>query len=426
MQVLNVVPPILRDLGQGLEVDVDFVEVLGIYLEHFRSMAVACPVRTSDIEGSGLERCRPVTDLAWGPTRLKFIPLPTATRPIKFLRHLSPVRRTLRREILAAEYLVVTPYSLFGDWPTVAIREAILRDIPYVIEADGVHSDIMRMRANNGPQWKRIVKKNILIPLFELSHEYCLKHSALAVFQGQDVFNAYAPLCRNPYKLNHHIPIYPGEHITHEELEAKLTRIRGGEPLKLCYVGRAVDMKAPLQWMETLHALSSLGVSFNASWLGDGPLLQAMREKASSHGLRNITFAGYISDRASVLRVMKDAHLFLFTHITLESARILGEALACGCPLVGYGSAYPADLVATHGGGTFTDIGDAYGLAKKVKLLNDDRRVLTSLVRAAAISGRDFNRPAELHKRANIVKHLGKYLAERNVTPAVGAERGIH
>jgi glycosyltransferase involved in cell wall biosynthesis len=409
MQVLNVVPPVLRDVGQGLEIDIDFAEALGVYLEHFESFAVACPVRKSNIKGSGLERCRSVKDLPWGPARLKFIPLPLATKPVDFLRQLLPVRRILRSEIIGSQYLIVTPYSLFGDWPTVAIREATVRGIPYVIEADGVHSNIMRMRANAGPRWKQIVKNKIIIPLFERSHEYCLRHSALAVFQGQDVFDAYAPLCRSPHKINHHIPVYPGEHITEEELEAKLLRIRSGETLKLCYVGRAVDMKAPLQWVETLNALNSLGVPFSASWLGDGPLLEAMREKASAHHLHNIAFAGYVSERASVLRAIKDAHLFLFTHITLESARILGEALACGCPLVGYGSSYPADLIARHGGGTFTDVGDTHGLAITVKSLDDDRQALASLVRAAAISGREFNRPAELHKRAIVVKQLGQH-----------------
>jgi hypothetical protein len=137
MQVLNVVPPVLRDVGQGLEIDIDFAEALGVYLEHFESFAVACPVRKSNIKGSGLERCRSVKDLPWGPARLKFIPLPLATKPVDFLRQLLPVRRILRSEIIGSQYLIVTPYSLFGDWPTVAIREATVRGIPYVIEADG-------------------------------------------------------------------------------------------------------------------------------------------------------------------------------------------------------------------------------------------------------------------------------------------------
>jgi glycosyltransferase involved in cell wall biosynthesis len=83
--------------------------------------------------------------------------------------------------------------------------------------------------------------------------------------------------------------------------------------------------------------------SFSASWLGDGPLLDATREKIRLHGLHDVTFAGYVSGRATVLRAMKAAHIFQFTHITLESSY---EQLACGCPIVDYGSAYAADLAA--------------------------------------------------------------------------------
>lgn len=405
MQIFQVVPPILRDIGNGLEIDIDFSESLRLYLDHFDSIAVACPVRTSQIQGSGLEQCRPVRDLPWSTNRLKLIPLPTTYKPIEFVRHLPTVRRMLRSEIKDAEYLIFTPYSLIGDWPTVAIREAVALRRPYVIEADGVHGNIVRVRSISRVAWKRFVKKNILFPLFDRSYRYCLSHSSLAVFQGQDVYNAYAPFCSNPHKLNHHIPVYAGDHITGPQLQAKLASLDKDAPLKLCYAGRVVDMKGPLDWIDTLHKLTTRGVNFHATWLGDGPLLHEMRNKATAFGISDrITFTGYISARETVLDVMKQSHIFLFCHTTLESARILGEALACGCPLVGYFSAYPSDLVAEHGGGLFSKLGDCDALAQNVQDLNNDRDKLRALIRQAARSGQDFDRAAALLKRINLVK----------------------
>ena len=408
MQVFQVVPPIMRDIGNGLEIDVDFLESLRVYLDHFDSFAVACPVRTSQIIGSGLERCRPVRDLPWGTDRLKLIPLPTAYKPIEFVRHLPAVRRILRSEIRDAEYLIFTPSGLIGDWATVALREAVKLRRPYVIEADGVHSNIMRRSLNSGAAWKRFVKKNVLIPLFERSHRYCLSHSSLAIFQGQDVYDAYAPFCSNPHKLNHHISVYAGDHITETQLQAKLDSLDKGAPLKLCYAGRAVDMKGPLDWVDTLHELTTRGVKFHATWLGDGPLLHEMRNKATALGISDsVTFPGNISDRETVLNALKESHIFLFCHTTLESARVLGEALACGCPLVGYWSAYPSDLVGEHGGGLFSKLGDFGALAQYVQDLDNDRDKLRSLIRHAARSGQDFDRSAALLKRVDLVKHLG-------------------
>jgi glycosyltransferase involved in cell wall biosynthesis len=388
-----------------MEIDVDFLESLKLYLDHFESFAIACPVRTTDIKGSGLERCVPVADLPWGADRLKLIPLPTTYKPIEFARRLPAVRRILRSEIKNSEYLIFTPYSLIGDWPTLAIREAIKLQRPYVIEADGVHADIMRMRSNSGAAWKQFVKKNVLIPFFERAHRYCLSHSALGVFQGQDVYNAYAPFCRNPHKLNHHISVYAGDHITAAQLQAKLDSLDKGSPIKICYAGRAIDMKGPLDWVETLHLLNTRGVKFQATWLGDGPMLEEMRNKVVALGISDqVTFSGFVSDRETILSALKEAHIFLFCHTTLESARVLGEALACGCPLIGYWSAYPFDLVEAHGGGLLTKIGDRIALAQNVQDLTNDRDKLRSLIRQAARSGQGFDRTAALLKRIDLVR----------------------
>lgn len=404
MQVLQVVPPIVRDVGNGLEMDVDFFDSLKIYLEHFDSFAVACPVFSADLQGSGLERCIPFKDLPWGPERFKFIPLPAAYRPAEFVRALPRVREQLRAEVDAADYLIFTPYTLIGDWPTVAIREARKLGRPYTIEADGVHGDIMRKRHISGVAWKRWIKKRLVFPAFEASHRQCLAHSSLAVFQGQDVYNAYSEHCSNPVKLNHHVPVYAGDHITGVRLAAKLDRIRRGEVIRIRYAGRAIDMKGPFDWVDTLHELARQGVKFEASWLGDGPMLEAMRERATTLGIPGVSFAGFISDRETVLEALREADIFLFCHNTLESARILGEALACGAPLVGFETAYPVDLVAEHGGGEFSEMGDSKALAEIVRTLDGDRARLADLVTCAALSGRDLDRDAALNRRVQLVK----------------------
>lgn len=404
MQVFQAVPPVVRDVGNGLEIDQDFANGLRIYLDHFESFAVACPVRTRDIKGSGLEQCIPIRDLPWGPDRFKFIPLPVAYRPFEFLKALPRTRKQLRAEIEASEYLIFTPSALVGDWPTIAIREAVKLGRPYTIEADGVHADIMRKRHISHVAWKRFVKRNILFPLTDRSQHFCLSRSSLAVFQGQDVFNAYAGYCSNPHMLNHHVPVYAGDHITDAQLQAKLDSISRDDPLKICYAGRAIDMKGPLEWVETLSELSKRGVAFEATWLGDGPMLGEMQAKAAALNVPNINFAGFVSDRQAILDALKEAHIFLFCHNTLESARILGEALACGAPLVGFETAYPADLVAEHGGGVFSEMGNVKALAQKVQELDSRKDELSMLVTNAARSGREFDREKALRKRAELVK----------------------
>lgn len=406
MQVFQVAPPIVRDSGNGLELDLDYFGSLKVYLEHFESFALACPVYQADLKGSGLERCIPLAELPWGPDRFKFIPLPRTFNPLTFVRELPRVRRLLRSEVEAAEHLIFSPYSLIGDWPTVAIREAVKLGRRYTIEADVVHGDLMRKRHISDVAWKRWVKRNLLFPAFDASERYCLSHASQGIFQGQDVYRAYAPHCRNAHKLNHHVPVYAGDHITDAQLATKLDGVRGGDPLRIVYAGRAIDMKGPLDWVETLGEAARLGIKFEATWIGDGPLLDAMRDRAAALGIAGVKFAGFTSDRAELLAGLRAAQVFLFCHNTLESARILGEALACGAPLVGFESAYPADLVAEHGGGSFVKVGDVRALALKLRELDRDRKGLADLIASAARSGRDLDRDAALHRRAELVKAL--------------------
>jgi len=101
---------------------------------------------------------------------------------------------------------------------------------------------------------------------------------------------------------------------------------------------------------------------------------------------------------------MADSDILLFCHKTLESPRSLVEALVCGCPLVGYGSAYSAGLVAQLGGGTFVAMHDAPALADKVVELHENRAALADLVAAAAGSGRLYNEDSVYAHRANLMK----------------------
>ena len=402
--VFQVVPPVVREVGNGHEIDVDFLHSLKIYLEHFDKFTLACPVRRGNIVGSGLEKCVPLRELPWGAERFEFIPLPLTYSPTEFLKLLPSVRKKLAAEVEKADYLIFTPYSLIGDWPTIAIREAVKRDRRYVIEADGVHADVTRKRFTSKTAWKRLIQEQVLFPLFDISYRYCLKHSALGIFQGKDVFDAYAPFCSNPHKLNHHIPVYAGDHITEEQLDSKLSKIGEGDVLKICYAGRAIDMKGPLDWVDTLHELAARGVRFEATWLGDGPLLDEMTRRVAEWKIPGVILRGFVGEREDMLREIRQAHIFMFCHNTLESARILGEALACGAPLVGFGSAYPVDLVAEHGGGLFCQTHDIKGLADIIQNLDSDRSRLARLVADAARSGQEFDRDLALNRRALMVK----------------------
>jgi glycosyltransferase involved in cell wall biosynthesis len=410
MIILQVLPSIMRLADGELQIDNDFCESLRVALESFDRVVVACPV-AKEVLDSGLIRSTPLKDLPWR-SRVRFIPLPNAYGLLEFIRYYGTTRKVLKEEIEKADCLVFSPHTLIGDWPTVAAREAIKSRRKYVIEADVVYESLARVNLNRSSAWKRYLKENVLLSLFEKSYRYCLENSRLALFQGQEVFDAYARFCINPVKVYHHIPVYKGSHITERELKAKIERVNNGTPLRICYAGRAVEMKGPMDWIYTINELIRCGVKVEATWLGDGSLLADMRTKIDKLGIgESVTLTGFVMDPNLVLQKMKDSDIFLYCHKTQESARCLGEALACGCPLIGYASAYPVELVGQHGGGQFAGLGDWGDLAEKIQYLDRNREKLSKLINDASVSGSIFDREARLRDRIDLIKSSSQSVA---------------
>ena len=401
----QVVPPVVRTDGNELEIDADFALSLKVYLRYFKCFTVACPVLTEGHIGSGLGNCIPFGDLDLQEGQFKFIPLPMTFNPIRFKYQSITYSKILRQQVREADYIIVTPYSPVADWPSIAIREAQYINKPYVIEADGVHSDINRKRFLSRRLLNRFIQLQVLYPYFDYKYKRYLENSKIGIFQGRDVYNAYHSYCPEPHELNHHIPIYSGDHITEKQTERKVSDIKDGAPLKIVYSGRAVDMKGPLLWIETLLEIRRLGIEFEASWVGDGPMLTDMRKKIEEHELQNVSLPGFCHDRSELYTTIKQSHIFMFCHTTLESARILGESLACGTPIVGFESDYPAGLTEELGGGLFT-AHDPISLANSLVELDSDRDTLATLVRDAAITGARFDREEALIKRALLVKGM--------------------
>jgi glycosyltransferase involved in cell wall biosynthesis len=415
-RLLCVFPSVLSMTSRGLEIDSDLAEGVRLYMENFDELRLASPV-VANLADSGLRRTTPVDSLPHHQ-RMKFFVLPDGYHPMNHFSYRSQVRTILRTEIEKADYLIFSPHALFGDWPTIALQEAVKLKRRYVIEADVVYESVAM--TGRGKAWKKRLQQYVMNPLFQKAHRYGLQNSSLALLQGQDVFDAYAPFCNNPHKV-HHLSISKKDFISADDLSNKLGSVSKDRPLKICYAGRAIDMKGPMDWLNTISTLIKDGASIKATWLGDGSMLTDMVSSAKALGIADhVKFPGYIGDRDEILRTLRNSDLLLFTHKTRESARIFGEALVSGCPIVGYWSAYPEELTRERGGGLFVPVGDWTALAKTVLGLAQNPDALIELIKDASLSGRLYDRDAAMQRRIDLVKqYMGeKQLADRPGAPA--------
>jgi glycosyltransferase involved in cell wall biosynthesis len=203
----------------------------------------------------------------------------------------------------------------------------------------------------------------------------------------------------------HNIHLKPNDAIPGPRLREKAAEIKGAAPLKIGYVGRADSPKGAWDWLEALKKLVGSGVELEATWLGDGPILEELRAKAQQLGLDGrVHFPGFVADRAQVLEFLRNSHLLLFCHKVPESPRVLMEALVCGTPIFGYDSPYPRDLIAHERWGILTPQHDVAALAELILMLDRDRAALAEMVMETSSAAAVFNDQAVFRHRSELIK----------------------
>lgn len=344
----------------------------------------------------------PIRDLPCAD-RLDVVAMPHAYKVGNFIAAYKHTRTILGDEIARSSHLCFTLGGLTGDWGAIAALEAINQSREYAVWFDRIEHEVVRSDLPEMPL-KRRIKETLSIPLMKQYHRHLIQRSRLGLFQGKDCYNYYNRFADRAFCV-YDTHTKTADFIDDAALDAKISGARSGEVLRICYVGRAADMKGPLDWLETLAKVRDAGVAFRASWIGDGPLLEAMRKIAEDrHLIAQVDLSGFVSDRADILARIKTAHVFLFCHKTPESPRCLIESLVSGTPIVGYGSAYARDLVEVDGGGDFVDMRDIQGLADRLIALDRDRAGLAGMIKSAARSGLRFDEQTLYRERADLIR----------------------
>ncbi len=400
----------LREVNGQLGLDDQTCEGLVRWAENFERVIMAGPGLP---EHMAVKQDSSTSGTTWLPVaslpcadRLELVRLPYAYKLQDFIKTYTTTRQLLKENIQKSQYLCFTLGGLIGDWGGIASLESIKLGRPYAVWFDRVEYEVIRRTLQSLPL-KRRIKEFLTLPLMKRYQQYLIRQSSLGLFQGQDCYSAYSPFSKQPHCV-YDVHTKKSDQIDEPSINLKIEELLCGGPLRICYAGRAADMKGPLDWLHTVHRVCKAGVDVQATWVGDGPLLPKMKSLAQELGIADrVHLVGFVSDRSKILQTIRESHIFLFCHKTPESPRCLVESIVSGCPIVGYGSSYSQGLVSQHGGGVFAPMNDWQKLADLVIELNSDRAKLSELVRAAALSGQFFDEETVYQQRSDFIK---KYL----------------
>ena len=372
---------------------------LRLWASHFERLILVIPQNPGEPPPAYV----PMRD-ALGPDldRIEIVTVPPGYRPDRFLRALPGTSKKLKDAIGRADYIGWAIGGLFGDWGAVGAILTHRAGKPFYVWADRVESEVTRRASQSGRFRTRLRAKLTHRPMAWLER-YVVRRAALGLFHGQETFDAYAPYCANSHVV-HDIHIRKEDHIPEDRLTQKIAAATEG-PLRLVYVGRADPMKGPDDWLSVVETAVTQGADIQATWLGEGSELGAMRERVNAGPLKGrVELPGFLRDRAAILEALRDAHAMLFCHKTPESPRCLIEALTSGTPIVGYDSAFPRELIALHGGGRLTPRDDVAALAKVVVDLATDRNQLAVLIDRAARDGAQFDDETVFRHRSELIR----------------------
>lgn len=346
--LLLVLPvPFKRSPEGVLLVEQQTANGLGLWTENFDYVVVAAPVEQLSYLSDTVEYIE--VDSLFCRSRLELILLPSAYKLGIFLNSYRSVRQVFVEKIPTSQYLCFAIGGLVGDWASVAALEAIRQKKPFSVWTDRVEHQVARVYYRDHKSLKRFyhfLKDSLWVsPLMQRFERYVIGRCQLGLFHGLDCFKAYSPYCSNPH-LVHDIHLKSRDRLGDRQLIQKLDRLKRKDKLQILYVGRAAAMKGPFDWIEVMEKLHRMGIAFDATWVGDGPLLPAMRQQVKRLNLQHLVhMPGFIGDRLHLLKMMRDSDLFVFCHKTPESPRCLIEALMSASPILGYGTSYSEDLL---------------------------------------------------------------------------------
>ncbi|MBN2311307.1 MAG: glycosyltransferase [Candidatus Hydrogenedentes bacterium] len=373
------------------------------WADNFESIVLALAAVPYDpVEGKTRS---PRRDLATAACidRVEIVPLPHPRSLWDFLKAYRSTRRLLGEWIGRCRYLHFAVGGVLWDWAAVAAAEAFRQGRPYSMFADCVHHEALLHATANLP-WLRRARQRVMVSVLKRQRERIIQRCTLGLWHGHDCYSAYQGLCPNSH-LVHDVHTKPSDSMPEPECAEKARRALAEPVLRICYAGRLIPIKAPLDWVRAIARARELGARVDATWIGDGPCRDEAAALAEQLGVADcIHLPGFTSDRSALLAALRSAHVLAFTHIARESPRCLVEALVSGTPIAGYESDYAKELVGELGGGELVPVHDWRALGERLAELDRDRARLAALIERAGANGRRFNDEAVFRERSQLMK----------------------
>ncbi len=150
------------------------------------------------------------------------------------------------------------------------------------------------------------------------------------------------------------------------------------DEFRVIWVGSVSFRKA---FLDALHAFQQLKVA-NKRFIVAGMVEPALRNLLSNEQLGGVEFVGQVPNKDLPL-LLSSCHAFVLSSIEEGLAMVMGEAMACGCPVIASGHTGARNLFTDGVEGFIVPIRSPEAICKVLCLLARDTTLQTKMRRAA-------------------------------------------
>jgi len=191
------------------------------------------------------------------------------------------------------------------------------------------------------------------------------------------------------------------------ELERANDARRAGQPLRLAFSGRLIEMKGAGDLTKIAVALRERSVAFSLRIFGGGTLEPQIRREIREHGLEEcVVLEGVLDFHRELLPRMKgEVDLFVCCHPQGDPSCTYLETMAAGVPIIGYANEAFSGILRQADVGWSVPLGSVDRLADGIARLDRERGELASIASRALAFARQHSFESTFQRR---IDHLNE------------------
>jgi colanic acid/amylovoran biosynthesis glycosyltransferase len=289
------------------------------------------------------------------------------------------------------------------------LRSMGIKSVPCVEYSYKTRLQIARMGTNS---LRKLAKQAVWEAREEYRYRKGISEADGVQCNGTPTYNAYRKINRSPH-LYFDTRTSENMFATVQDVEKKNAYRCAGNPLRLAFSGRLLEIKGAHYLVPMARALKKLVGRFEMTICGGGSLAESIVRDIQQSGLaEHVRYAGVLDFDQGLLPMLREKiDVFVAPHMQGDPSCTYLETLACGVPIVGFDNeAWSGLLTVAPNIGWSVPMGDAEKLAHRIFRLHHYRGAIATASHAALEFARDHSFEKTFDRR---IQHLADLVTGR-------------